>query len=100
MGSEMCIRDRCNNDISTNLLTCDKSSFDWSQYDEEEMTEYYPGTVLTIAEYDKLYMIVNEFALNDYCKKIEKYTDCKEPFKTILEWAIKDGNLKSNDIFI
>ena len=83
----------------TNLLTCEKSNFDWSQYDEEEMTEYYPGTVLTIAEYDKLYMLVNEYALNDYCKKIERYTDCKEPFKTILEWAIKDGNLKNNDIF-
>lgn len=89
----------CNNDIFTNLLTCEKSSFDWSQYDEEEMTEYYPGTTLTIAEYDKLYSLISPCALNEYCKKIERYSECKEPFKTILQWAIKDGNVKDPEIF-
>ena len=93
------IMKECNNDIFTNLLTCDKSSFDWSQYDEEEMTEYYPGTALTIAEYDKLYSLISPCALNEYCKKIERYSKCKEPFKTILQWAIKDGNVKDPEIF-
>ena len=93
------IMKECNNDIFTNLLTCEKSSFDWSQYDEEKMTEYYPGTVLTIAEYDKLYSLISSYALNEYCKKIERYSECKEPFKTILQWAIKDGNVKDPEIF-
>lgn len=63
------------------------------------MTEYYPGTVLTIAEYDKLYSLISSYALNEYCKKIERYSECKEPFKTILQWAIKDGNVKDPEIF-
>ena len=65
------IMKECNNDISTNLLTCDKSSFDWSQYDEEEMTEYYPGTVLTIAEF-KYWICL--FSLSTYLFKKSRTT--------------------------
>jgi hypothetical protein len=92
------IRDKENREIEiADLLTkytLSKENFDFSGYTEEEMTKEFGHTTLTIAEYDVLSKYIREYALNDYCKKMKQYPACKERFKTILEWAIKDGFIK------
>ena len=57
------------------------------------MTDLFENTPLTIAEYDMLFKYIKEFALNEYCEKIKRYPDCEDRFKTVLQWAVKDGNL-------
>lgn len=78
----------------TNLLTCEKRCFDFSEYTEKEMTNLFPNTTLTVAEYDVLFKYVKETALNRYCEKIKQYTGCKNQFETILKWAADDNQLK------
>lgn len=80
-------------DLPTNY-TLSKNNFDFSAYTEEERTQYFGSTTLTIAEYTVLAKYVREFALNTYCKKLKDYPDCKDRFKLVLTWAIKDDNIK------
>lgn len=79
---------------STDLLTFEKRCFDFSEYTEKEMTNLFPNTTLTVAEYDVLFKYVKETALNRYCEKIKQYTGCKNQFETILKWAADDNQLK------
>lgn len=76
-----------------------RSYYDWSDYSEEEMTELYPSQLsnanvrLTIAEFDLLYKLINnKKCFDDYIYKLQFYTDIKDQFTTILNWAIQDGN--------
>ena len=79
---------------TTDLLTFEKRCFDFSEYTEKEMTNLFPNTTLTVAEYDVLFKYVKETALNRYCEKIKQYTGCKNQFETILKWAADDNQLK------
>ena len=93
------IRDKENRDIEiADLLTnytLSKENFDFSAFTEEERTQYFGSTTLTIAEYTVLAKYVREFALNTYCKKLKDYPDCEDRFKMVLTWAIKDDNIKA-----
>lgn len=62
------------------------------EYSEQDRAELYLGSILTVAEYDYLYRHITEFELENYINKIQRYSDCKQPFETILQWAIADGN--------
>lgn len=63
-----------------------------TEYSEQERTELYPGSVLTVAEYDYLYRRITEYEFDKYMNKLSRYANCKQPFETILQWAIADGN--------
>lgn len=63
-----------------------------TEYSEQERTELYPGSVLTVAECDYLYRHIEEYEFNNYMNKLNRYPNCKQPFETILQWAISDGS--------
>lgn len=91
------IRDKENRDNNITATSVkNKENFDWSNYNEKELTEIYPLNPeygMTTAEVDMLYKIVNEDALERYLLKVQEY-DTKDPFSTIIRWAKQDMNYK------
>lgn len=73
------------------------SEIDWSEYSEKQRTELYflnPEYGVTTAEYLELYKMIIENALLRYFVKVQDY-ETDSPFRTILQWAYLDGNLKA-----
>lgn len=84
-------------EINLSLLNKKISEIDWSEYSEKERTEPYflnPEYGVTTAEYLELYKMIIEKALLRYFVKVQEY-DTDSPFRTILQWAYIDGNLKA-----
>ena len=80
-----------------NSVNKNKEGLDWSEYSDKELTELYPLNPeygMTTAEVDMLYKLVVENALERYLIKLSDY-ETKDAFKTILNWARQDLNLKS-----
>lgn len=67
-------------------------------YSEEDRNENMPGTSLTIAEYDYLFRHIQEYTLKNYLIKIQQYSNCRNPFETIIKWAFADCNWYYRDI--
>lgn len=96
--------DNRNIDISTtsyekslSFLNKKIKEIDWSEYSEQEQKELYflnPEYGLTTAEYLELCKLVVEKPLLRYLVKVQNY-ETESPFKTILQWAYLDMNLKT-----
>lgn len=60
------------------------------KYSQEDLTQEWIGTGLTIAEYCYLSEHINVNVLDKYILKVNNYENCQDKFGTILRWSMLD----------
>lgn len=61
------------------------------EYSQEDLTQEWMNTGLTIAEYCYLSEHMNVNVLDEYILKVKNYENCQDRFGTILRWSMLDG---------